>query len=224
MITSTRNLKEEIFKLFWGDALNATTLDIDGENFFLQYAKKSSTDYTEASLERYPCISVEDFTPTPRGGWNDFVQKRYVASDTDGDGINDEVRLIPLAIWIEYRVEVSIAVRTERQHSAAVDYFYRFFSWGVSASMLINRYELNGLTYGDPITYTASMEGSPRGDGILESVVSLTFRAPLDIQVSPSMPLITQVQSILNPPTSVTGNTAQGVAPVTLLGISTNLP
>lgn len=174
MLTTIKQVNTEFFKLFYH-----LQIPIKGvmQTIPLIYAKQSAYDYSEAQENQvYPCISVQDYIPTPKPEW--FIDMRPYVGGESLDGL--KAFLYQRPIWMEFRYDVSIVARGYSEYVALQDYFLNHFVYG-KRFMFDKRLAGEDLV-GDVVPYTIRQTDIPRTDGVYETNYEFTLSAWLYAQ------------------------------------------
>lgn len=159
MLTTIRQVNEEFFRKFYGLKMVLGGVE---KTIPCKYARKSSYDYTEADDLVYPCIAIQDYTPSPKPEWSIDMHPYFGGVSADGQ----KAYLYQKPIWMEFRYDVSIASKSYNDYMAMQDYFVRNFVYG---KRFIFCQELDGEdTVGDIVPYTIRETDIPRNDGVFE--------------------------------------------------------
>ena len=160
MLTTIRQVNEQFFRKFYG-----LKMQIGGAEkvVLCRYAKKSSYDYVEEQANQvYPCIVIQDYTPTPKNEW--YVDTHSYFGGKSLNGLTGYLYQRP--IWMEFRYDVSIVSKSYNDFISMQDYFMQNFVYGVS--FLFNQ-KLDGEdAVGDVVPYEVRETTIPRTDGLFE--------------------------------------------------------
>ena len=176
MMYSISQVNEEFFKIFYN-------LEIPYGDTLLRpmcrYAKKSSFDYTEEQdYQIYPCIALQDYTPSIRSDW--YVDmKQYVGEYTED---NVKAYLYHRPIWMLFRYDVSIATKSYKEFMAMQDFFLRHFVY--EKRFIFDKHLADEDLVGDIIPYEISEIDIPRTDGVFEK----NYEFSLSVWVAPKEP------------------------------------
>lgn len=160
MLTSIRQVNEQFFRKFFG-----LKMPIGGkeEKVLCRYAKKSSYDYTEEQDNQvYPCIAIQDYTPTPRSEW--YIDMHAYFGGKSLDRLKGYLYQRP--IWMDFRYDVSIVSKSYNEFMAMQDYFMEHFVYG--KRFLFNQHFEGEQAIGDVVPYVVRQTDIPRTDGCLE--------------------------------------------------------
>ena len=160
MLTTIRQVNEEFFRTFY----NLKMVLGGAEKVVLcRYAKKSSHDYVEEQPNQiYPCIAIQDFTPTPKKEWYIDLHSYFGGKSLDGL----KAYLYRRPIWMEFRYDVSIAAKSYNDFIGMQDYFMENF---VNKTRFLFNKKLSGEDeVGDIVPYEIRQTDIPRTDGVLE--------------------------------------------------------
>ena len=182
MLTTIRQVNEEFFRTFFG-------LKIIGDSpMNCRYAKKSSYDYSEEDdNQKYPCIAIQDYTPSPKTEW--FVDMRPYFGGKSLDGLTGFLYQRP--IWMEFRYDVSIASLSYNQYMMMQDYFMQNFVYG--KRFVFNKKLSGEDLVGDIVPYTIRETDIPRTDGVLEKNYEFTCSVWLYPQTPEEVDLVQQI-------------------------------
>lgn len=160
MLTTIQQVNEEFFRKFYG-----LKMPIGGaeRTILCRYAKKSSYDYVEEQANQvYPCIAIQDYTPTPKREW--YIDMHAYFGGKSLDGLTGYLYQRP--IWMEFRYDVSIASKSYNDFIVMQDYFMENFVYG---KRFIFNQQLSGEdTVGDIVPYEIRETDIPRTDGVFE--------------------------------------------------------
>ena len=159
MLTSIRQVNEEFFRKFYGLKMPIGGVE---KTVPCRYARKSSYDYVEESNQIYPCIAIQDYTPTPKDEW--FIDMHSYFGGKSLDGLKGYLYQRP--IWMDFRYDVSIVSKSYNDFMIMQDYFMRHFVYG---KRFIFNAKLEGEdTVGDIVPYVVRETDIPRNDGVFE--------------------------------------------------------
>lgn len=176
MLTTIRQVNEQFFRTFYG-----LTININGEDrkVHCRYAKKSSYDYTEEQDNQiYPCIAIQDYTPTPKEEW--FIDMHAYFGGKSMDGLKGYLFQRP--IWMEFKYDVSIVSKSYNEFIAIKDYFMGNFVYG--KRFIFNKHMNGEYAVGDIVPYTVIESDIPRTDGCFES----NYEFSCSVWLYPSQP------------------------------------
>ena len=181
MITSIKQVYQGFFQQFLGDNGSGGFLRkfllIDDTRFTVKYFKESSKDYTEASVESYPTISIQPYIPTPKDSWTSNFNKTRDAYYVDETGEVTGGEIFKHSIRYQCRIEVSCAAKAESEQISVINYFIQNFDWSNEACLKISGHQIYGAmdkVY-DFIPYKIEASDSPRTDGIFETVYTFNL-------------------------------------------------
>ena len=181
MLTSIRQVNTEFFRIFYN-----LKMDFGGEEktVLCRYAKKSSYDYVEEQPNQiYPCIAIQDFTPTIKKEW--YVDLHAYFAGKSLDGLTGYLFMRP--IWMEFRYDVSIVAKSYNEFITMQDYFMEHFVYG--KSFLFNKKLEGEDAVGDVVPYEIRETDVPRTDGVFEMNYEFTCsvwlypRTPEDVDL-----------------------------------------
>lgn len=166
MLTKIRQVNEEFFRKFYN--LNMTMGGTD-KTILCRYARKSSGDYSEEQdNQEYPCIALQDYSPTVKKEW--YVDMVSYFGGVSSDGLKGYLYKRP--IWMEFVYDVSIAAKSYNDYMAMQDYFMQNFIYG--KRFLFNQ-KLNGDdAVGDVVPYEVRDTDITRSDGVFETNYEFT--------------------------------------------------
>lgn len=167
MLTTINQVNEEFFKTFFGLKMN-----IGGktQNVLCRYYKKSGRDYSEEQLNQmYPCIVIQDYTPTPKEEW--YIDMYEYFGGKSLDGLTGYLFQRP--IWMEFRYDVSIAAKGYKDFTTLRDYFMTNFVYG--KRFLFNKKLSGDSEVGDVVPYSVRSTDIPRTDGVSETNYEFTL-------------------------------------------------
>lgn len=175
MLTSIRQVNEEFFRKFYG-----LKMHINGKESVVpcRYARKSSYDYVEEDAQSYPCIAIQDYTPTPKQEW--YVDMHSYFGGKSLDGLTGYLYQRP--IWMEFRYDVSIASKSYNDFLTMQDYFMENFVYG---KRFVFNAQLEGEDLvGDIVPYSIRETDIPRTDGVYE----MNYEFTLSVWLYPRKP------------------------------------
>lgn len=160
MLTTIRQVNEEFFRKFYGLKMHIGGAE---KTVLCRYAKKSSYDYVEEqSNQIYPCIAIQDYTPTPKKEW--YIDMHAYFGGKSLDGLTGYLYQRP--IWMEFRYDVSIVSKSYNDFIVMQDYFMENFVYG---KRFIFNQQLSGEdAVGDIVPYEIRETDIPRTDGVFE--------------------------------------------------------
>lgn len=160
MLTTIRQVNEEFFRKFYGLKMLMGGAE---KTVLCRYARKSSYDYVEEqSNQIYPCIAIQDYTPTPKKEW--YIDMHAYFDGKSLDGLTGYLYQRP--IWMEFRYDVSIVAKSYNDFLVMQDYFMENFVYG---KRFIFNQQLSGEdTVGDIVPYEIRETDIPRTDGVFE--------------------------------------------------------
>lgn len=185
MLTTIRQVNEQFFRKFYG-----LKMQIGGAEkvVLCRYAKKSSYDYAEEQINQiYPCIVIQDYTPTPKDEW--YVDMHSYFGGKSLNGLTGYLYQRP--IWMEFRYDVSIVAKSYNDFISMQDYFMQNFVYGVS--FLFNQ-KLDGENaVGDIVPYKVRETTIPRTDGLFEMNYEFTCSVWLYSQTPQEVALVQKI-------------------------------
>lgn len=186
MLTSIRQVNEEFFRTFYG--LKVTVGGVE-KTILCRYARKSSNDYVEEQENQiYPCIAIQDYTPTLKNEW--YVDMKPYIGGKSLDGLTAFLFMRP--IWMEFRYDVSIAAKSYNDFLALQDYFMENFVYGVR--LMFNKQLSGDDLVGAIVPYTIRENYIPRIDGVYE----INYEFTCSVWVQPQKPKeVSLVQEII---------------------------
>lgn len=186
MFTSIRQVNEQFFRTFFGIKIN-----VKGEEKTLlcRYARKSSRDYVEEQENQlYPCIAIQDYTPTLKREW--YVDMTTYFGGKSLDGLKGYLYNRP--IWMEFRYDVSIASKSYMEFMAMQDYFMENFVY--EKRLVLNAHLSGEDLVGDIVPYEIRENYIPRTDGVQE----INYEFTCSVWMQPKTPQeVDIVQSII---------------------------
>lgn len=185
MLTSIRQVNEEFFRTFYGVKIN-----VEGEekSVLCRYARKSSYDYSEEQENQiYPCIAIQDYTPTIKREW--YVDMKSYFGGKSLDGLTGYLFMRP--IWMEFRYDVSIASKSYKDFIALQDYFMQNYVYGVR--LMMNKHLSGEDLVGDVVPYTIRENYIPRTDGVYEINYEFTCSVWLQPQKPQEVDLVQKI-------------------------------
>lgn len=186
MLTSIKQVNEQFFRKFFG-----LKMPIGGEEkkILCRYAKKSSYDYTEEQDNQvYPCIAIQDYTPTPKSEW--YIDMHAYFGGKSLDGLKGYLYQRP--IWMDFKYDVSIVSKSYNEFMAMQDYFMQHFMYG--KRFLLNQHFEGEQAIGDVVPYTIRNTDIPRTDGCLE----MNYEFTCNVWLYPTTPEeVDLIQSIV---------------------------
>lgn len=186
MLTSIKQVNEQFFRKFYGLRMN---LGGSEQTILCRYAKKSSKDYVEEQENQvYPCIAIQDFTPTIKENW--YIDMKTYFGGKSLDGLTGYLFNRP--IWMDFKYDVSIVAKSYHEFTAMQDYFMRNF---VYEKRFIFNPKLSGEDLvGDVVPYDIRQTDIPRTDGVFE----MNYEFTCSVWLYPKTPEeVTLIQSIL---------------------------
>lgn len=185
MLTTIRQVNEQFFRKFYG-----LKMQIGGAEkvVLCRYAKKSSYDYVEEQANQiYPCIVIQDYTPTPKDEW--YIDMRSYFGGKSFDGLTGYLYNRP--IWMEFRYDVSIVAKSYNDFISMQDYFMQNFVYGVR---FIFNQKLDGENaVGDIVPYEVRETTIPRTDGLFEMNYEFTCSVWLYSQTPKEVDLVKKI-------------------------------
>lgn len=153
-----------------------------------RYAKKSSYDYVEEQTNQiYPCIVIQDYTPTPKDEW--YIDMRSYFGGKSFNGLTGYLYQRP--IWMEFRYDVSIIAKSYNDFISMQDYFMQHFVYGVR---FIFNQKLDGENaVGDIVPYNVRETTIPRTDGLFEMNYEFTCSVWLYSQTPSEVALVKKI-------------------------------
>ena len=160
MLTSIRQVNEQFFRKFYGLKIPVGGVE---KQILCRYARKSSYDYTEEQENQvYPCIAIQDYTPTPKEEW--YIDMHQYFGGKSFDGLTGYLYQRP--IWMSFRYDVSIVSKSYNEFIAMQDYFTENFVYG--KRFLFNQKFEGEMALGDVVPYKIRSTDVPRNDGCFE--------------------------------------------------------
>mgnify|MGYP006935831867 CR=1 FL=1 len=185
MLTTIRQVNEQFFRKFYG-----IKMQIGGAEkvVLCRYAKKSSYDYVEEQTNQiYPCIVIQDYTPTPKDEW--YIDMRSYFGGKSFNGLTGYLYQRP--IWMEFRYDVSIIAKSYNDFISMQDYFMQHFVYGVR---FIFNQKLDGENaVGDIVPYNVRETTIPRTDGLFEMNYEFTCSVWLYSQTPSEVALVKKI-------------------------------
>lgn len=185
MLTTIRQVNEQFFRKFYG-----LKMQIGGAEkvVLCRYAKKSSYDYVEEQANQiYPCIVIQDYTPTPKDEW--YIDMHSYFCGKSLNGLTGYLYQRP--IWMEFRYDVSIVAKSYNDFISMQDYFMQNFVYGVR--FLFNQ-KLDGENaVGDIVPYEVRETTIPRTDGLFEMNYEFTCSVWLYSQTPQEVALVQKI-------------------------------
>lgn len=185
MLTTIRQVNEQFFRKFYG-----LKMQIGGAEkvVLCRYAKKSSYDYVEEQANQvYPCIVIQDYTPTPKDEW--YIDMHSYFGGKSLNGLTGYLYQRP--IWMEFRYDVSIVAKSYNDFISMQDYFMQNFVYGVR--FLFNQ-KLDGENaVGDIVPYEVRETTIPRTDGLFEMNYEFTCSVWLYSQTPQEVALVQKI-------------------------------
>lgn len=173
MMYSISQVNAEFFKIFYN-------LEIPFNDSILKplcrYAKKSSFDYTEEqNAQIYPCIAIQDYTPTIKDDW--YIDTKQYIGEYTPDGL--KAYLYNRPIWLSFRYDVSIATKSYKEFMAMQNFFLSKFVYG--KSFIFDKHLSGDDLVGDVAPYQILETDIPRTDGVFEK----NYEFNLSVWVAP---------------------------------------
>ena len=185
MLTTIRQVNEQFFRKFYG-----LKMQIGGAEkvVLCRYAKKSSYDYVEEQANQiYPCIVIQDYTPTPKDEW--YVDMHSYFGGKSLNGLTGYLYQRP--IWMEFRYDVSIVAKSYNDFISMQDYFMQNFVYGVRFIFNQKLYGENAV--GDIVPYEVRETTIPRTDGLFEMNYEFTCSVWLYSQTPQEVALVQKI-------------------------------
>lgn len=185
MLTTIRQVNEQFFRKFYG-----LKMQIGGAEkvVLCRYAKKSSYDYVEEQANQiYPCIVIQDYTPTPKDEW--YVDMHSYFGGKSLNGLTGYLYQRP--IWMEFRYDVSIVAKSYNDFISMQDYFMQNFVYGVR--FLFNQRLDGENAVGDIVPYKVRETTIPRTDGLFEMNYEFTCSVWLYSQTPQEVALVQKI-------------------------------
>lgn len=160
MLSTIKQVNEEFFRTFYG-----LKIPIGGteKTILCRYARKSSKDYVEEQENQvYPCIAIQDYSPSPKREW--FIDMHAYFGGKSLDGLKGYLYMRP--IWLEFRYDVSVVAKSYNEFLAIQDYFMENFVYG--KRFLFNKQLSGEDEVGDVVPYEIRGTDVPRTDGVFE--------------------------------------------------------
>ena len=190
MFNSIREVYTEFFKLFEGKVSITDSKTGSVKPVLVRYSKKSSGDYTEETPQQiYPCVSIQDYTPTIHDR-NTIYHNTYVGGRTE-DGEQGYTYTRP--IQFEFRFDVSVAAKKYLDWTAIRDYFFTHY---VGEKRLLLNSRLSGeFEVGEicPIL-DIRITDIPRTDGVFETNFEFTLAVWIATKDAEIATLVKEVQ------------------------------
>lgn len=185
MLTTIRQVNEQFFRKFYGLKMQIGGVE---KVVLCRYAKKSSYDYVEEQANQiYPCIVIQDYTPTPKDEW--YVDMHAYFGGKSLNGLTGYLYQRP--IWMEFRYDVSIVAKSYNDFISMQDYFMQNFVYGVR--FLFNQ-KLDGENaVGDIVPYEVRETTIPRTDGLFEMNYEFTCSVWLYSQTPQEVALVQKI-------------------------------
>lgn len=185
MLTTIRQVNEQFFRKFYGLKMQIGGVE---KVVLCRYAKKSSYDYVEEQANQiYPCIVIQDYTPTPKDEW--YVDMHSYFGGKSLNGLTGYLYQRP--IWMEFRYDVSIVAKSYNDFISMQDYFMQNFVYGVR--FLFNQ-KLDGENaVGDIVPYEVRETTIPRTDGLFEMNYEFTCSVWLYSQTPQEVALVQKI-------------------------------
>ena len=185
MLTSIKQVNEEFFRKFHGIKIPIKGVE---KPILCRYARKSSHDYSEEQDNQvYPCIALQDFTPTLKPEW--YIDMRNYFGGKSVDNLKGYLYKRP--VWMEFRYDVSIATKSYNEYVDLQDYFLEKFVYG--KRLMFNEKIIDGDSIGDVVPYTIRETDVPRRDGVFEKNYEFTLSAWVYPQKPEEVELIQQI-------------------------------
>lgn len=156
-------------------------IPVEGEykRILCRYARKSSHDYVEEQDNQvYPCIAIQDYTPTLKDSW--YIDMHAYFGGKSLDGLTGYLYQRP--IWMEFRYDVSIVSKSYKEFMAMQDYFMEHFVYG--KRFIFNQHFTGEQAIGDIVPYEVRDTDVPRTDGCLE----MNYEFTCSVWLSPKTP------------------------------------
>ena len=185
MLTTIRQVNEQFFRKFYG-----LKMQIGGAEkvVLCRYAKKSSYDYVEEQANQtYPCIVIQDYTPTPKDEW--YIDMHSYFGGKSLDGLTGYLYQRP--IWMEFRYDVSIVAKSYNDFISMQDYFMQNFVYEVR--FIFNQKLEGENTVGDIVPYKVRGTNIPRTDGLFEMNYEFTCSVWLYSQTPQEVALVQKI-------------------------------
>lgn len=166
MLTKIRQVNEEFFRRFYN-----LKMIIGGteKTILCRYARKSSGDYSEEQdNQEYPCIAIQDYSPTVKKEW--YIDMVSYFGGVSTDGLKGYLYKRP--IWMEFVYDVSIAAKSYNDYMAMKDHFMQNFIYG--KRFLFNQKLAGDDAVGDVVPYEVRDTDIPRSDGVFETNYEFT--------------------------------------------------
>lgn len=167
MLNTIRQVNTEFFKLF-----HKLTIPVEGvdRDILYRYARKSSKDYVEEQENQvYPCVAIQDYTPTPKEEW--YIDMHPYFGGKDKESLMGFLYQRP--IWMEFRYDVSIASKNYTEFLAMQDYFMKNYVYG--KRFIFNQKLSGDDAVGDIVPYEVRETDVPRTDGVYEMNYEFTL-------------------------------------------------
>jgi|LSQX01.1.fsa_nt_gb hypothetical protein len=167
MFRKTSQVNEQFFKKLY--SVQITLSESVTKNVLVRYAKKSSEDYSEESDQQiYPCIAIQDYTPTLKPEWwIDLTKYPYIDKDTLTEE-NYTGLLFSRPVWMLFNFDVSVVSKSYSEYTALKDYMLANY-----VSRYVMLFDNPDLFIGETdkirVPYTINISDVPRNDGVFET-------------------------------------------------------
>lgn len=219
MITSFHQVDLEFYKQFLGEDLKTpfmevTTHKMETIQVPVKYVKKSARDLTEENDEKYPMITIENFTPKIVPDYY-YPEQTYYANPRQA--IVDEITYDLITEYFaqvpfDFRFEVSIAADSESEWDALKLQFAKLFSVNKQKYFVFNKFSVplegnlgTDSDVGDVVGYTLEIQEVNRTDGVFETVYVFVVRAWVQLTEPKDLLTASSIGVALNVVDSVTG-------------------
>jgi hypothetical protein len=136
----------------------------------VRYARKSSGDYVEEQPQQvYPCVAIQDYTPTPREDW--WIEHKPFHRANSQDGKTAYLYYLPM--WMQFRYDVSIAAKHYKEYCDLQQWFIKNVI-GMD-EITLESIVIGGVEVGEPIPIESRSQDVPRKDGVFETDYEVTF-------------------------------------------------
>ena len=190
MFNSVSQVNTEFFKLFHNNVKITDPKTGSVKSVLVRYARKSSGDYTEeASQQVYPCISIQDYTPTIHDR-NTIFYNTYVGGCTE-DSTHGGVYTRP--IRLEFRFDVSVAAKSYFDWVTIKDFFFTHY---VGEKRLLLNSRLSGDDEVGEVCPILDIRTTdvPRTDGVFETNFEFTLAVWVATKDAKVTELVQEVQ------------------------------
>jgi hypothetical protein len=198
MIETFQNVDDNFYRLFVGDDYKTKALVVKDYRGNLVSANirfiKSSRDYSEEEMEKYPAVVIANRLPVQRkdiNHRNDFEIDNFVDTDTDGE--EDKASKVRRALAYEFKYDVSVATKSESESQAFEQYFFNRFDMEEGV-FLFNKKPLPLIDpIGDYVPYKIEVDEPIRTDGIFETIFTFFLYPWVDHKPDEQFDLLTSI-------------------------------